>query len=88
MRRSVQEAIRQVRKSIASDKLWNIPPSPALWAAETLADEVERLHKRIEALELQAADNAISEAGGDPEEVGKRGAAFVAGLVERRSAKH
>lgn len=55
MRRNVQEAIRQVRESITASKRARLHVGTAWSVAETLADEVERLHKRLEEAERVAS---------------------------------
>jgi hypothetical protein len=51
MRRSVQQAIAAVRANREANIRNRMSPSPSWSYAETLADEVTRLHKRIEVLE-------------------------------------
>lgn len=88
MRRNVQEAIGQVRATIAAGKKYGQPCRPGMaWeVAETLADEVERFHKRLTEVELAAADAAIRAADGDPEAFGRRGSELVKHFVEKRRA--
>lgn len=55
MRRNVQDAIRRVRSEVEAAKRYSFKLSSGLELAELLADEVERLHKRLEEAERLSA---------------------------------